>query len=59
MDFGLTYLRLHSDQQQYAYVLKANATDAPTYLKKALAKANRLQDIFTANFSLGRTGTKS
>jgi hypothetical protein len=58
MDFGLTYLRLHSDQQQHAYVLKADETDAPEYLKKALAKANRLQDIFTANFKQGRTGNQ-
>jgi Xaa-Pro aminopeptidase len=58
MDFGLTYLRLHSDQQQHAYVLKANETDAPDYLKKALASANRLQDIFTANFKLGSTGNE-
>jgi hypothetical protein len=58
MDFGLTYLRLHSDQQQHAYVLKANETDAPFYLKKALIKANRLQNIFTANFKLGRTGNE-
>ena len=58
MDFGLTYLRLHSDQQQHAYVLKANETDAPDYLKKALANANRLQDIFTANFKLGSTGNE-
>ena len=57
MDFGLTYLRLHSDQQ-HAYVLKANETDAPDYLKKALANANRLQDIFTANFKLGSTGNE-
>jgi Xaa-Pro aminopeptidase len=58
MDFGLTYLRLHSDQQQHAYVLKPNETDAPLYLKKALASANRLQDIFTANFKVGRTGNE-
>lgn len=56
MDFGLTYLRLNSDQQQHAYVLKPGETDAPQYLKKALANANRLQDIFTANFKQGRTG---
>jgi len=58
MDFGLTYLRLNSDQQQHAYVLKPNETDAPDYLKKALANANRLQDIFTANFKQGRTGNE-
>ena len=58
MDFGLTYLRLNSDQQQHAYVLKPNETDAPEYLKKALANANRLQDIFIANFKQGRTGNE-
>jgi Xaa-Pro aminopeptidase len=58
MDFGLTYLRLHSDQQQHAYVLKSDETDAPDYLKKALVSANRLQDIFTANFKVGRTGNE-
>ncbi len=58
MDFGLTYLRLHSDQQQHAYVLKPGEIDAPDYLKDALAKANRLQDIFTANFKQGRTGNQ-
>lgn len=56
VDFGLTYLRLNSDQQQHAYVLKGGETDAPDYLKQALAKANRLQDIFTANFKAGGTG---
>ncbi|KXI26943.1 M24 family metallopeptidase [Paraglaciecola hydrolytica] len=58
MDFGITYLRLNSDQQQHAYVLKEGETDAPAYLKKALANANRLQDIFTNNFKLGRTGNE-
>lgn len=58
MDFGLSYLRLHSDQQQHAYVLKTDETDAPDYLKQALANANRLQDIFTVNFKQGRTGNE-
>ncbi|MEP1384631.1 MAG: M24 family metallopeptidase [Paraglaciecola sp.] len=57
-DFGMTYLRLNSDQQQHAYVLKEGETDAPEYLKKALKNANRLQDIFTANFKVGRTGNE-
>jgi Xaa-Pro aminopeptidase len=58
VDFGLTYLRLNTDQQQHAYVLKPNETDAPEYLKVALARANQLQDIFTANFKVGRTGNE-
>ncbi|MBT6244511.1 MAG: M24 family metallopeptidase [Gammaproteobacteria bacterium] len=58
VDFGLTYLRLNTDQQQHAYVLKPNETDAPEYLKVALARGNQLQDIFTANFKAGRTGNE-
>jgi hypothetical protein len=56
MDFGITYLRLNTDQQQHAYVLNDGETDAPDYLKKALANGNRLQDIFTSLFETGKTG---
>lgn len=58
VDFGITYLRLNSDTQQHAYVLKPGESDAPDYLKKALANGNRLQDIFTDNFKAGRTGNQ-
>ncbi len=58
VDFGITYLRLNTDTQQHAYVLKPGETDAPEYLKKALKNANRLQDIFTGNFKEGRTGNE-
>ncbi|WJG07838.1 M24 family metallopeptidase [Aliiglaciecola sp. LCG003] len=58
VDFGLVYLRLHSDQQQHAYVLKSDEVEAPLFLQKALAIGNRLQDIFTANFAQGRTGNE-
>lgn len=58
VDFGITYLRLNTDTQQHAYVLKKGETDAPDYLKNALERANRLQDIFTANFKAGRTGNE-
>ncbi len=57
-DFGITYLRLNTDQQQHAYVLRANETDVPEYLKEAFKKGNRLQDIFTNNFKEGRTGNE-
>lgn len=58
IDFGLTYLRLNSDQQQHAYVLREGESEAPEYLQKALYNANRLQDIFTGNFAVGRTGNE-
>ncbi|NJM25684.1 MAG: M24 family metallopeptidase [Bacteroidia bacterium] len=58
VDFGITYLRLNTDTQQHAYVLKAGETDAPEYLKKAFARGNRLQDILTGNFREGKTGNQ-
>jgi len=58
VDFGITYLRLNTDTQQHAYVLKAGETDAPEFLKAALKNANRLQDIFTSNFKPGKTGNE-
>lgn len=57
-DFGITYLGLNTDCQQMAYVLKDTETDAPEFLKDALAKGNRLQDILTTNFRTGRTGNE-
>lgn len=56
VDFGITYLRLNTDQQQHAYVLKPGEKDAPASLKKALKAGNQLQDILTSNFKVGRTG---
>ncbi|MDA0994497.1 MAG: M24 family metallopeptidase [Proteobacteria bacterium] len=56
VDFGITYLRLNTDTQQHAYVLKPGETDAPEELRAALAAGNRLQDILTGNFKTGRTG---
>ena len=40
VDFGITYLRLNTDQQQHAYILKPGETDAPKYLKDALTEGN-------------------
>ena len=58
LDFGITYLRLNTDTQQHAYVLKQNEKKAPEYLVKALQKGNRLQDIFTNLFAAGKTGNE-
>lgn len=58
IDFGITYLRLNTDTQQHAYVLKPGEKDAPVYLKQALTKGNRLQDILTSNFGLKKTGNQ-
>jgi Xaa-Pro aminopeptidase len=58
VDFGITYMRFNTDTQEHAYILRTGETDAPDYLKKALANANRLQDIFTGNFKVGKTGNE-
>ena len=58
VDFGITYLRLNTDTQQHAYVLKPGETAPPEFLVDAFAKGNRVQDIFTDNFKTGRTGNE-
>jgi Xaa-Pro aminopeptidase len=58
VDFGITYLRLNTDTQQHAYILKSGETDAPEYLKNAFARGNKLQDILTRNFVKGKTGNQ-
>ena len=56
VDFGISYLRLNTDVQQLAYVLKPGEMEAPSYLKEALEVGNRLQDILTAAFTLNKSG---
>ena len=57
-DFGITYLRLNTDCQELAYVLKPNETEPPIYLQNAFAEGNKVQDIFTSNFEAGKTGNQ-
>jgi Xaa-Pro aminopeptidase len=57
-DVGIHYLRLCSDHQQWAYVLRDGETDAPQGLKHLMAQGNRLQEVFMAGFRQGRTGNE-
>jgi Xaa-Pro aminopeptidase len=57
-DFGITYLRLNTDCQELAYVLKPNETEPPKYLVDALKDGNRVQDIFISNFETGKAGNQ-
>ena len=57
-DFGITYLRLNTDCQELAYVLKPNETEPPEFLVNALRDGNRLQDYLTSNFIEGKTGNE-
>ncbi|HAC15813.1 MAG TPA: Xaa-Pro aminopeptidase [Bacteroidetes bacterium] len=58
MDFGITYLRLNTDTQRMAYVLRPGETEIPKGLVDALKVGNRLQDILTGEFKTGRTGNE-
>lgn len=55
-DFGITYLRLNTDTQHLAYVLKPAESEAPAGLRQGLANSNRVQDILTRHFAVGRSG---
>ncbi|MBX9885179.1 MAG: aminopeptidase P family protein [Novosphingobium sp.] len=55
-DFGITYLRLNTDTQHLAYVLKPGETQAPAGLRQGLANTNRVQDFLTRQFAVGRSG---
>lgn len=58
VDFGITYLRLKTDTQQHAYILRPGETEAPDGLQRGLRVGNRLQDLLTDRFETGRTGNE-
>ncbi len=58
-DFGITYLRLNTDTQHLAYVLKPGETEAPAGLRRGLANSNRVQDILARQFVVGRSGNEA
>lgn len=55
-DFGITYLRLNTDTQHLAYVLKPGESEAPAGLRQGLANSNKVQDMLTRHFAVGRSG---
>jgi hypothetical protein len=55
-DVGIKYLRLNSDNQHLAYVLRRGETDAPKGLKGLMAQTNRLQEIYMGEFKAGISG---
>ncbi len=58
VDLGITYLRLNTDTQQHAYVLRPGEATAPDYLKAAFKSANRVQDILASSFKAGLSGNE-
>ena len=57
-DFGITYLRMNTDCQELAYVLRPEETEAPDFLREALLKGNRVQDFLTEAMQVGLTGNQ-
>jgi hypothetical protein len=57
-DVGVKYLRLITDHQELAYVLRPGETEAPAGLRQGMAEANRLQDIFTGAWQFGQSGNE-
>jgi len=58
VDIGITYLRLNTDVQQHAYVLRSGEHAVPAALEKAFQNGNRVQDILTGQFKKGKTGNQ-
>ncbi len=58
VDIGITYLRLNTDVQEHAYVLKPGETEVPKSIRDAFVKTNRLQDILTSQFKKDKTGNQ-
>jgi len=57
-DFGITYLRLNTDCQELAYVLRPDEKSAPKFLVDGLKAGNQVQDYLTKNMIAGRTGNE-
>lgn len=57
-DFGITYLRLNTDTQHLAYVLRPGEDKVPAGLAQGLSNSNRVQDILLANFRVGLSGNE-
>ena len=58
-DFGITYLRLNTDTQHLAYVLKPGEREAPAGLRAGLSNSNKVQDFLTRAFKAGRSGNEA
>lgn len=55
-DIGIKYLRLCTDMQWHAYVLKIGETEAPAGLSKALDNAVKVAGIYMNEYNEGLTG---
>jgi len=58
VDFGIVALGLATDTQHMGYVLREGETEPPAGIQKALANANRLQDLLMERMRPGRSGNQ-
>ena len=58
VDFGITALRLNTDTQHMGYVLRSGEKAPPAGILKALANANKLQDIVFSSIRTGLSGNE-
>jgi len=57
-DFGTTGMRLNTDTQHMAYVLRVGESDVPSGIRNTLSVSNRLQDIVVNAIEVGQTGNQ-
>jgi Xaa-Pro aminopeptidase len=57
-DVGFKYLRLTTDHQEVAYLLREGESDAPEGLKRLFAETERLRAVYREEFRRGRTGNE-
>ena len=57
-DFGITYLRLNTDTQHLAYVLRDGETEAPAGLREGLKAVNKIQDALLSSYAVGASGNE-
>ncbi len=58
VDFGITAMRLNTDTQHMAYVLREGETAPPDGILRALRNTNRMQDIVLERLRPGRSGNE-
>ncbi len=57
-DVGITYLRLNTDVQQHAYVLRPAETAVPANLQRAFENAQQVQNMLIKQFKTGVSGNQ-
>jgi hypothetical protein len=57
-DVGVKYMHYHSDNAEWAYVLRQGETDVPESFKKMMSECNKLQDVYCSGFVAGLTGNE-